>query len=198
MWRVLALCACLFAGPSVAQDVPAPSAPILTLDQERLYGASVFAKRVRETLEANSRVLAAENRRIEATLRAEERQLTEDRATMDAVEFRALAEDFDERVTAIRQAQADKRNALQDEADAERTRFFQLAFPVLFELVQETGALAILNQSAVILSLRSIDVTDLAIERVNAQLGEAPPPQDTPAPPLPRPELPAPPEPEEN
>jgi Skp family chaperone for outer membrane proteins len=190
MWRLLALCACLMAGPVAAQDATiAP--PILTLDQERLYTASLFAERVRDTLAARSRVLAAENRRIEATLREEERQLTEDRATMEPAEFRVLAEDFDERVTAIRAAQANKRDALQGEADGERTRFFQLAYPVLFEMVQEAGALAILNQNAVILSLRSIDVTELAIERVNAAIGEAPPPPVTPDPPPRRPEQPA-------
>ena len=164
MWRVLALCVCLLAGPASAQDV-APAPPILTLDQERLYSASLFAERVRDTLDARSRVLAAENRRIEATLRGEERQLTEDRATME-------------------------RQAEEAAAAAKRARFFQLAFPVLFELVQETGALAILNQNAVILSLRSIDVTELAIERVNAEIGAAPPPPETPEPPLRRPEPP--------
>ncbi|MEM7470155.1 MAG: OmpH family outer membrane protein [Pseudomonadota bacterium] len=189
MWaRAFALIACCgFATPVLAQDNGDVTPQLLTLNQERLYANSVFASRVLRELEEASTQLAAENRRIEAALVSEEGQLVEDRATMAPAEFRALAEDFDARVTDIRQAQVDKRNALQARADAERARFYELAFPVLFALVEETGALAILNQNAVILSSRSIDVTDLAIERVNAQIGAAPLPPDAPTAPQPRP-----------
>ncbi|WP_298357988.1 OmpH family outer membrane protein [uncultured Litoreibacter sp.] len=186
MRRWIALCAMLLAGAASAQEATLP-APILTLNQERLYISSEFGQRVREDLEANSADLAAENRRIEAALVAEESQLTTDRATMDPTEFRLLAEDFDERVTGIRGAQIEKREALQRIADQERGRFFELAYPVLFQLVEETGALAILNQSAVILSSRQIDVTDLAIERVNAAIGASPLPDEPLSTPLPRP-----------
>ncbi len=176
MWaRLLALCVALACTQAAAQDLSARNAPpILTLNQDRLYAGSLFAQRVRQDIAERSRALASENRQIEAELIAEEQQLTQDRATMDPVAFRALAEDFDERVTAIRKAQLDKRDRLQDEAEEERTRFFELAFPILIALVDETGALAILDPSAVILSSRSIDVTELALERINAALGEGP------------------------
>lgn len=170
---VMILCGMMVAGVSAsAQDNTVP-VPILTLNQERLYTNSMFGQRVRAELEAASTELAGENRRIEAALVAEESQLTEDRALMDPDAFRLLAEDFDDRVTGIRRAQVEKRDALQRTADQERARFFELAYPVLFELVEETGALAILNQSAVILSSRQIDVTETAIARVDASFGAA-------------------------
>lgn len=194
--RDLAFCIALLAGLwgfcAVAQPADTGAGPVapplLTLNQERLYLNSLFGQRVRRTLEAKSVRLAAENRQIEAALVAEEQQLTTDRPTMDPEAFRALAEDFDERVTGIRRAQGEKRDDLQRETEAERARFFELAYPVLLQLVQETGALAILNQSAVILSARQIDVTDLAITRINEQVGEAAPPQGPGIVPQPRPE----------
>ena len=188
-WRTLALCLAMLAGlngQAVAQQEPAPPA-VLTLNQERLYANSLFGQRVRDDLEAASAALAAENRQIEAALVAEEAQLVEDRATLDPEEFRKLAEEFDERVTGIRRAQVEKREALQRASDAERLRFFDMAFPVLFELVEETGALAILNQNSVILSSRAIDVTELAIVRVDAAFGASPPEPVAPAKPMPRP-----------
>lgn len=185
--RGLVLCLAMLLGqPGYTQDA-AVTAQILTLNQERLYTGSEFGQRVRAELEADSIALATENRRIEAALVAEESQLTEDRVDMDPEAFRLLAEDFDERVTGIRKAQADKRDALQRIADQERARFFELVFPELFALVEETGALAILNQSAVILSSRQIDVTDLAIERANAAFGAAPLPEEPAVTPQPRP-----------
>lgn len=161
--------------------------PILTLNQERLYSASAFGERVRQQVDKKSSALAAENRLIEAELVAEEQRLTTERLTLDPAAFRELAEDFDIRVTEIRQAQAEKRAALQTEAEEERARFFELAYPVLTEMVRETGALAILNQSAVILSARQIDVTDLAIARVDAAFGAAAPDPLPPTSPTPRP-----------
>ena len=193
-WRALAFGVGLLAaisGAAIAQQSPVSGpapAPILTLNQERLYANSLFGQRVRDDLEAASADLVAENRRIEAALVTEESQLVEDRATMEPAEFRELAEEFDERVTGIRQAQSEKRDALQRAADAERTRFFELAFPVLFALVEETGALAILNQNAVILSSRSIDVTDQAIARIDAEIGAAAPQPAPDVSPSPRPE----------
>lgn len=175
---------------AASQEGEAASPPILTLNQERLYSSSAFGQRVRRELEAASVALAAENRRIEAALVAEEKQLTEDRGKMDPEAFRALAEDFDERVTGIRRAQVDKRNSLQREADTERARFFELAYPVLLDMVKETGALAILNQSAVILSSRQIDVTELSIERVDAAIGAAARPPEPPTAPQQRPDAP--------
>jgi len=192
---VALLVAALFWGPASAQPADGTTTlppPILTLNQERLFASSAFGQRVRRTQEVNSVALAAENRQIEAALEEEEQKLTEDRATMDPEAFRALAEDFDVRVTAIRRAQVDKRNELQRLSETERARFFELAYPVLFELVQETGALAILNQSAVILSARQIDVTELAIARVNAAFGEAPLAPEPAAIPAPRPDRPEP------
>lgn len=173
-------------GQAVAQQEQAPPA-VLTLNQERLYANSLFGQRVRDDLEAASAALAAENRQIETALVAEEAQLVEDRATLAPEEFRKLADEFDERVTGIRRAQVEKREALQRASDAERLRFFDMAFPVLFELVEETGALAILNQNSVILSSRAIDVTDRAIVRVDAAFGASPPEPVAPAKPMPRP-----------
>ena len=179
---VVALCA---ATPILAQSIQ-PS-PVLTLDQDRVYAASAFGKRVQEDLQKQSADLSQENRKIEAALEEEERRLTVEREGMSAEEFQKLAVDFDERVTGIRRAQAAKTESIRRQAEAERVRFFEAAFPVLLELVEETGAVAILNNSAVIFSVRQIDITDAAIERIDAAFGASPRPVDPGPLPLPRP-----------
>ncbi|MEM9434061.1 MAG: OmpH family outer membrane protein [Pseudomonadota bacterium] len=152
----------------------AQTAPVLTLNQEALYLASDFGKRVQSELEQQSRALASENRRIETELVDEERALTEQRPDMEPAAFRELADEFDQRVTEIRDAQDAKLDAIQDRADAERARFYELAFPVLLELVESSGAVAILNSDAVIFSVRNIDITEEAIAAVNTTIGSAP------------------------
>lgn len=163
--------------PVMAQ--PVQLSPVLTLDQDRMYATSAFGQRVQADLQAQSIKLAQENRKIEVALEEEERRLTDERASMDPSEFQVLAADFDERVTGIRRAQAAKADSVRKIAEAERARFFEAAFPILLELVEETGAVAILNNSAVIFSVRNIDITDAVIERIDATVGASPPPQDT-------------------
>ena len=156
LWWALA-----FAGPTMAQEPT--SSPVLTLNQERLYQASEFGQRVQAEIEETSVALQNENEEIQAQLIAEERRLTDERPSMDIEEFQELAADFDARVVQIRAAQEKKAEAIRAIADQERVRFFDLAFPVLFELVEETGAVAILNNTSVIFSIRQIDITDRAI-----------------------------------
>lgn len=180
-----------------------PRSPVLTLDQERLFEESAFGARVFDQLEAASRALAAENRRLEEQLSAEERALTEERPLLPPEEFRALADDFDQMVQRIRREQEAKSVALAQFRDAERQRFFELALPVLSQIVLEAGAVAVLDNRAIFLVAAPIDMTDEAIERIDEEIGAArdgapdellpqiePPPDDAPPPQPPEPALP--------
>lgn len=180
----------LLSGPAAAQQGPA-SSPILTLDQERLFTASDFGRRARASLEAAAADLAAENREIEADLTEEERELTEKRPGMTPEAFRLLADAFDQKVVEIRVQQDGKARDLEAVTEAERKRFFEASLPILLEIVREAGAVAILENRAIILAADTIDITDIAIARVNARLGDgsdgadgdnAAPEGDTPAP----------------
>lgn len=187
MRRARACLACLvmlfwgLAAFAQTQGAIQPS-PVLTLNQERLYQQSDFGKRVQEEITDASRVLQQENQRIQADLIAEEQRLTDERPAMEVEAFQELAADFDTRVVSIRAAQDEKADAIRARAEAERTRFFELAFPVLFALVEDTGAVAILNSAAVIFSVRQIDITDRAIARVNQEIGASPLPREGPSP----------------
>lgn len=180
--------ALIWSGAAEAQFLP--NSPVLTLDQDRLYVASSFGQRVQRELQEQSAALSEQNRKIESALEEEERRLTDERADMEPSAFAELARDFDERVTGIRRAQSAKSDNIRRISEAERARFFEAAYPVLLALIEETGAVAILNNAAVIFSVRQIDITDTAIARVNAAIGDAPLPVDPGPAPLPRPNQP--------
>lgn len=189
------------APEAATRDAPIAS-PVLTLDPERLFNNSLFGKRVAKEIEDHARALAAENRKIEADLTTEERDLTDERAKMAPDAFRKLADAFDAKVEGIRTAQDAKNRDLDTLREDERQRFLQAALPILGQLVRDSGAVAILNQQAIFLSFRGIDVTDRAIERIDAAIGDgsqleppATPPADgagTPATPVPPESAPAP------
>lgn len=145
---------------------------IAIIDQERLLTGSRYGQRIQREAEEAGAALVAENRRIEAQLTEEELRLTELRATMTADAFRPLAQEFDTRVEGIRSAQEAKSRALQAQADSARAQFYELAFPVLVELMRLRGALVLLDNRTVLLSAEGLDITDAAIARIDTDIGE--------------------------
>jgi Skp family chaperone for outer membrane proteins len=164
--------------PTAAQQLGLPQSAILTISSERMFAESAFGRRVAREIESQSEVLATENRRIEVELTAEEKDLTDRRPDMAPDDFRALADAFDAKVQDIRRRQDAKARALVQFQEDEQVRFLQAARPVLVELMRESGAGAILERSSVFLSANAIDITELAITRLNEVLGEAPPATD--------------------
>ncbi len=162
------------ASAQVAGDPPVgvPQSAVVVLDRDALYATSRFGQRVLRDIEGAAEELAAENRRIEAELEAEERALTARREDMDPNEFRQLAADFDARVTTIRQTQDAKTRAIAQQGERAQALFFERANPVLVDLARETGALVILDRRMVIASADQVDITALAQARIDAVLGE--------------------------
>jgi Skp family chaperone for outer membrane proteins len=155
-----------------AQTVPVVPDPVLTIDQERIFSGSAYGRAALARQDADEAALVAENRKIEAALEEEERGLTARRATLPAAEFRSIAAAFDKKVEEIRSAQDAKSRALTQQRDAERQRFLQVAVPVIGDLMRDMGAVAILDKQAIFLSFERIDITDAAIVRLDAKLGD--------------------------
>lgn len=142
--------------------------PILTIDQERLLAETQAGTAAFEQLEVAAQELSAENQRIEAELTQRERELTDQRPELSPEEFRDLADAFDARVQQIRAEQDEKARALNRARDEARAAFFQEAAETISDIVREKGAVIVLDRRDVFLSADRIDITDEAIERLNA------------------------------
>ena len=169
----LGLAAAIFAAAQAQEAVPLTS-PILTIDQDRLYTESLWGRRAEAEIKAAMTVLQTENNRIEAALTAEEMSLTDRRAAMKPDDFRKLADEFDARVTGIRQAQDAKAHDIAAGRDKARQAFLSAALPVMAQLLQARGAVAILDNRAVFVSAKSIDATDDLLKRLDGVLGAGP------------------------
>ena len=175
----LAAAAVLPALPLAGETAP-PAAPaaaatafsVVTIDQERLLAETRFGKALAAAFDADTQALVAENRKIDAALEAEERDLTDKRKTMAPATFRALADAFDKKANELRDAQEAKSRELTRRRDSDRAWFFQHIAPILGDYMVERGAVAILDKAAVVVSLGAIDITDGAIERIDAKLGD--------------------------
>ncbi len=160
------------AMPLSAQQLGVPQTDVLTISSERLFADSAFGQRVFREIEAESTLLAEENERIVAQLSKEEKDLTEQRAELSAEEFRPLAEAFDEKVQSHRDGQRAKLDALARRGEEARGQFFEMAQPVLIELLREFGASIVIERSNVVLSSDASDITNAAIARIDAAIGD--------------------------
>jgi Skp family chaperone for outer membrane proteins len=170
------------AAPTGGAEV---QSPILTLDQERFFTDSAWGRRAVAAIEARSKALAAENRRIEGELTAEERRLTDERKTLDPTAFRAKADAFDAKVVTIRADQDRKASDLSALRESERSAFFKAALPVLGKMLSDRGAVAILDARAIFVAANAIDVTDQMIATMDKVVGDGgtAAPANLPAPP---------------
>jgi Skp family chaperone for outer membrane proteins len=147
-------------------------ASIATIDQERLFNDSTWGKRVAVEIADISANLAVENRRIEAELTAEEKSLTERRASLQPDLFRAEAEAFDQKVTQIRQEQDTKLRDIGKKHDAEKQAFYRAILPVMGRLLSQRGAIVVLDSRAIVLAAEKIDITDELIGMIDKELGD--------------------------
>ena len=168
------------ASVAFAQEKTAQSA-VLTVDPERLFAESRFGKAAVARLEASQQALLAENKKLEIALEAEEKDLTERRPSLPAPDFRKLADAFDQKAEEIRAARLAKSRSLTTLRDEDRQKFLGAIVPILGDLMGEMGALVVLDKKSVFLSFERVDITDLAIARIDAALGDDLQPKFAPA-----------------
>lgn len=158
------------ASPAPAQ----PSTAFGILDEERLLRDSALGRAVLEGIRDAERELEAENQQIFDQLAAEEAELTAARAELSPEEFRQRADAFDLHVETIRAERGQRALELSRRSDEEARRFFETALPVLIQMMNEQGLVALLKPDALILGADWLDVTDAAIARLDAATGSEP------------------------
>lgn len=179
--RLIAVVAALvLAGPALAQEMgtplangaPAVQVPFVTLDDERMFAESAYGKALLTALAAEQAVLATENRAIESELARRELELTERRPGLPSAEFRLLADAFNTEVQQHRSVQLAKERAIYERHELARQRYREVANQLLAVVMAERGALAILVEDAILLGFRDLDITDVAIARMDELIGD--------------------------
>ena len=173
MWAGRALLVwLLLAMPAAAQELPLPGPPVLIIDSERLFFETEYGRRIASDLAQKSAELQAENDAIAAELTEEERSLTQRRASMEPDDFRAEATAFDVRVQEVRRNREAKTVELQTEATQARAAFEERVQAIVANIMLERGAAMVLEQRNVVLSVRSANITDDAVRRIDEMLGD--------------------------
>lgn len=157
-----------------AQQLGVVQSDILVIDIERLLSETAYGKRLQAEIETARDQLIERNDRIAAELEAEERALTDKRATTPPEAFRDMADDFDAKVTELRRESDQLSRELERRRELAPIQFMRVVQPVLGEVLEEADAVVLMDVRSVLLRADVADVTDLAIARIDARVGEGP------------------------
>lgn len=158
--------------PATGQEAGTLRSDILVIDPERMFEDSALGRKMLADHQAERDALAAANEQLAAELEAEEQRLTDIRAQTSPEEFREMADAFDARVQQIR---ADSERRVRDlERARERLpgQFLAQVDQIILDLMRATGGVVLLDQRSVILRAEAVDITDRAIARINAEIGD--------------------------
>ncbi len=157
---------------ATAQNVGVVQSEILSLDAERLFAETQMGQRLSEEIQAKREQLVSRNQEIQAVLELEEKQLTDLRTETSPEEFRQMADAFDAKVQEIRRDS--ERQILDLERERERAPvfFMKTVEPVLVSLMREAGGVVVLNNRSILLRVDVIDITDIAISRIDREFGD--------------------------
>lgn len=164
LWLVLVLT--LLAGPLRAQDASV-GATVMVVNTERLFAESKFGQDIRQDIERQRLDLQAENERIVEQLVAEEQDLAARRPDMPVEDFRAEAEAFDQKAVEIRAARDAKDREISAAGAEAQNRFNDQVREVVGQVMLERGGELVLDSRSVYIALRSVDITEEVISRLD-------------------------------
>ncbi|PUB19364.1 OmpH family outer membrane protein [Yoonia sediminilitoris] len=154
---------------AVAQQ---PSHDVLIIDSDQIYIQSLYGKRIEAELAEEVAAVRAENDRIIATLREEELSLTARRPDMDPKAFREEAAAFDAKVEEVRSARVAKSSEVQQRQINARAEFDRRVQTIIANLLFERGAAIVIDISDAVVWVRSANITDDVIARIDRELGD--------------------------
>jgi Skp family chaperone for outer membrane proteins len=105
---------------------------------------------------------------LSAELAAEEQRLTDIRPETSPEEFRELADAFDTRVQQIRRDFERRSRDLERDRERLPIEFLAQVDEIVLELMRESDGVVLLDLRTVILRADVIDITDRAIDRIDA------------------------------
>lgn len=148
---------------------------VLIIDSDQIYINSLYGQRIEAELAQEVAAVRAENERIIETLREEELSLTARRPTMTPEAFRQEAAAFDTKVSEVRSAREAKSSEVQQMQINARAEFDRRVQTVIANLLFERGAAIVIDISDAVVWVRSANITDEVVTRVDAELGDGRP-----------------------
>jgi outer membrane protein len=160
---------------------PATAAPVVmgVLDVQLVLNNSKAAKGVRAALEKQAASYQAELAQQENAIRAADQQLQQQRAVLSPQDYEAKRGELGQKVEALRQKAAGRNKELQQMENGAMTQIMQALLQTTADIAKGRGLTMVLNKSMVVLNVTSYDITQEALQKLDARVSSVklPPPQ---------------------
>jgi len=171
----LLLCGALMAAGIVAarpQPAHAELKPpvIAVLDHQRVLQEAVAMKGIQKQLDSQAEVYKKEIDAQEDKLRSAEQELAKQRSILSQDAFNQKRRDFEKQVTELQKSAAIRKRNLDQAFNEARNKVVQTMLQITEEVAREQGANMVLAQQMVLVADKSLDITDVVVDRVNKKL----------------------------
>jgi Skp family chaperone for outer membrane proteins len=157
----------LVASIMIATNAFAQAGGVVVIQSEVVYRKSEYGQSLIAALTEERQSLDDENLAILRELETEERMLTEARETMSSDDFAIAAEEFDQKVQRSREIQLSKIRAADLKQSKQINIFFKRVSPIVQSVLVEYGAAIVFEKRNALVSLDSVDITNIVIKRVD-------------------------------
>jgi len=164
------------ASPTLAADVPAAPAPVSfgIVDMNKVMQTTEAAKDILAQLESKRKEYQNDITKEEDALRTSEQDLIKKKDTLSKEEFEKQRKSFEEKVMSGQKLVQEKKVSLDQAFNVSMTRLRNEAAKIVAEVAKEKGYSAVLTQDAVMISVPTLDITDIVIERMNKTVKKIP------------------------
>lgn len=172
MKRLLPLIICvLFAALPVHADA-AEGASIGVVDVIYIMNNAEASKHIQEQRNALREAFLAEISGTEQKLRAQEKELLEQRASLNKEEYAKKRKAYEEKLLKTRRYAQGKKQALEGAANEAMNVLRAKLYEVVEQIASERGYDLVISNKNVIAGAKSLDITEEALKRINASIKE--------------------------
>ena len=171
-WMIVAVFLCASVTNTLAQSEGKHPIifNVLVIDMNKLVGQSSVGQALQAQYEQAKFMLDNEFNNLKTELIAEEQRLSEIRSDTEVADFRQMAKEFDQRSTEVREAYIERQKNIDVALNLRRRKLFEASVPYLKQILNQNNASVLIRKDQTVLSANSVDVTDLAINTINANL----------------------------
>ncbi len=155
---------------AAATDAELKPPVIAVVDIQHLFRAADAARDIQSAIDAQREIYARDVADQERRLRELEQTLIGERGASTPEEFAARRRAFEQQIAAIqRDVQARKRR-LDQAFNESMATVRESVLKTVADVAQELGATVVLNRNQVVIVEKSLEITDLVLERLNERL----------------------------
>lgn len=159
------------AMPLVATPATAVGpAVVLIVNTDAVFAQSKVGQSIRSQFEEQAKQLRAEGQKMDSSLQADEKKLSEERALLSQDDLKKKVQDLQRRAAEFQQSMQQKSQALQLGLQRANAKVEAALRPIFADVLKEKGGTVLLDQSVVLAGGADLDISAEVLKRLNERM----------------------------